>query len=273
MTIREAVEYAKKVLKSNNIPDYDMSATFIMNHVIDSPYGISLNEELSQEKYQEYIRLIYFRINREPLDKILGYTDFYGVRIPFDINTLTPRLETELLVERVINDISDNHYKVLDMCTGSGCIGLSIAKNTKCRVVLSDISYKAINTAKSNATLNNIDNVEFVESNLFNNIHDKFDIIVCNPPYIKTKDLYSLEPEVFKFDPKLALDGGTDGLDFYRVIAHKVSDYLNPQGTLYLEIGYNQAQDVCNLFKDNFEVQIMQDLAHIDRFIIVKKVK
>lgn len=271
MTIRDAVEYAKKVLRNNNIPDYDASATFIMNHVINSPCGISLSEELSQEKYQEYIRLLYQRINREPLDKILGYTDFYGVRIPFDINTLTPRLETELLVERIVLDIADKPCSVLDMCAGSGCIGLAIAKNTNACVTLADISNKAILTAKSNAKLNKIDRVNFVETNLFNKINQTYDIIVCNPPYIKTKDLYDLEPEVFKFDPKLALDGGTDGLDFYRVIANKVGDYLNPQGTLYLEIGYNQAKDVYNLFKENYEVQVMQDLAHIDRFIIVKR--
>ena len=272
MIIRNAVSKAKEILKNNNIPDYDSSATFILNHIINSSHGISLEEEMSDKLYNDYMELIYKRISREPLDMILGYTDFYNLRIPFDLNTLTPRLETELLVERVILDISNKEVDVLDMCTGSGCIGLAIAKNTNSQVTLADISHKAIETAKQNAKLNNIDNVEFVETNLFRGITKTYDIIVCNPPYIRTHDLYDLEPEVYRYDPKLALDGGNDGLDFYRVIANQSSKFLKPYGTLYLEIGYDQSKDVSELLKPYFNVSIMKDLAHIDRFIIAKKV-
>lgn len=263
---------AKEKLKSSNIADVDMSATFIMDFVINCQSGFSLYEELPEDKYIKYNELIERRCLHEPLDSIVGFTPFYDLKIPFDKSVLTPRLETEFLVERVLLDIGSNsNLKILDMCCGSGCIGLSIAKATGLSITLVDISDNAINIAKNNAKLNNIQNISFVVSDLFDKIKDKYDIIVCNPPYIKTQDLNNLEIEVRDYDPQLALDGGEDGLDFYRKIADTCVNYLNQKGTLYLEIGYDQGRAVCDILKQNFDTELIQDLSHLDRFVVAKK--
>lgn len=263
---------AKLKLKSNNIADADVSATFIMDFVMDNANSFSLYEELAQDKLIKYNELIDRRCAHEPLDSIIGFTPFYDIKIPFNKDVLTPRLETEFLVERILLDMAGNpNLKVLDMCCGSGCIGLSIAKATSCDMTLADISDKAINIAKNNAKLNNIDNISFVISDLFDKINNKYDIIVCNPPYIKSDDLDTLEIEVKDYDPVLALDGGEDGLDFYRRLAKDCLKYLNPKGTLYLEIGYDQGVSVCDILKENFEVEVIKDLSKLDRFVIAKK--
>lgn len=283
--------YAK--LKNAGVPDFEESARRLLilaTGIKDGDY-FSL-ENVADEQAKEFFDLINKRCKHIPIDKLIGFKDFYGVRIPFDKNVLTPRYETEFLVDRIVMDIKNSYSQVrlnlpfkpitvLDLCTGSGCVGLAIANATGANVTMSDISKTALTIAKKNCELNNNIrkdkkeppiNPNFVLSDMFKNIDYTFDIIVCNPPYVRTQDLNKLEIEVRDFDPMLALDGGKDGLDFYRTIAKEAHKYLNNTGTLYLEIGIGQAEKIVKMLKSHFDdVQVKQDLAGIDRFIIAKK--
>lgn len=198
--------------------------------------------------------------------------DFY-----VDENVLIPRSDTEILVEEVINQYNKNEereYKILDLCTGSGIVGISLAKYIKnCEVVCADISKKALEIAEKNAKNNNVDNIKFMYSNMFSNIKDKFDIIVSNPPYIKRKVIEELEKEV-QNEPHIALDGGIDGLDFYKIIANQAYNYLNENGGLFLEIGYDQKEEVTNLLKDSEKfgkIYSKKDLYGNDRIVVARR--
>lgn len=198
--------------------------------------------------------------------------DFY-----VDENVLIPRVDTEILVEEVIDNCNKNEereYKILDLCTGSGIVGISLAKYIKnCEVVCADISKKALEIAEKNAKNNNVDNIKFIYSNMFSNIKDKFDIIVSNPPYIKREVIEELEKEV-QNEPHIALDGGIDGLDFYKIIANQAYNYLNENGGLFLEIGYDQKEEVTNLLKDSEKfgkIYSKKDLYGNDRIVVAYK--
>ena len=175
------------------------------------------------------------------------------------------------MVEEVIHEIQNRavKLKVLDLCTGSGCIAITIAKNTDAKVYAVDISEAALTVAKKNATTHNA-NVKFINSDLFNNLKkEKFDIIISNPPYIRSKDILALEDEVKKNDPLISLDGGEDGLYFYREIAKSAPKYLNKNGKIFLEIGINEAKSVKKLLQNNFEnIKIKKDYSGIDRVVI-----
>lgn len=289
----ELLQLAQSILKECDIPDYEESSVRLLEFILKcSNVELMLKDEISDEDCNLYLKAIKERSRHTPLDKIIGFKDFYGIRIPFNKNILTPRYETEFLVDRVVIDIKNIYnstrintpftpISVLDLCTGSGCVGIAIANATGANVTLSDIDPKAIKIAKSNNDLNNERrekcsyppiNPTFVISNMFENIKWKYDCIVCNPPYICSKDLTKLEIEVRDFDPVLALDGGKDGLNFYREIANNAHKYLNDGGTIYLEIGINQSAKVTKLMSKHFDnIQVIKDLAGIDRFIIAKK--
>lgn len=280
MTKEEVVLEGSNTLKECGIPDYRISSEYILCRVLKTKHDeLSSVRDISKGNYKKYLKLIKLRCKHIPLDKIMGYTEFYDLNFPYNKNTLTPRVETELLAERIIKDIkkSSKDIKVLDMCTGSGCLGLSIASKTDASVTLSDISKKAIKSAKNNAKLNHlIDNdITYIVSDLFDNITDKYDIIVCNPPYIKSEDLSKLEIEVRDFDPILALDGGKDGLDFYRKIIKVLPEYLdltNKIGKIYFEIGFDQSDAIVKLLSKEFEeIEVIKDYSGINRFIIAKK--
>lgn len=276
----DCVKEANEILKANKIADADISIKFILGMAM----GVSTHEligknELTDKEYKKFMKLIKLRSRHVPLDKIIGYKNFLNLTIPYDKNVLTPRFETELLAERVINDInnSNQNSKVVDLCTGSGCLGLAIAYNSNALVTLSDISKKAIKIAKYNNKYNSelcgkTVEPEFVLSDLFENIKDTFDIIVCNPPYVKSADLSKLEIEVRDFDPILALDGGKDGLDFYREIISQAPEKLNAGGKIYFEVGVNQSKPVAKLLNKNFQdIEIVKDYSGIERFVIAKK--
>ena len=190
-----------------------------------------------------------------------------------DENVLIPQPDTETLVLQAIKRIKqyeNNNIKVLDLCTGSGAIAISLAKefeNKNVQVYASDISDKALEVAKKNSKKNDV-HINFINSNMFENIDEKFDIIVSNPPYIETETIKKLSKDVQQ-EPHIALDGGFDGLEFYKIIASEYEKYLNDNGTLLLEIGYNQKQSVTELFI-NRNVECIKDLAQNDRVIIVK---
>ena len=284
MNKNEAIKYAEGLLV--NIPDKDESIKYILSIATGKDVSdLHKIDELTLSEFRKFDKLTKLRARHVPLDKLIGYKYFFDVKIPFNKNVLTPRQETEILTDMVIKDIKKNFKttppSVLDLCSGSGCIGLAIASNTGVNVTLADISAKAIKISKKNNKLNDKLrlkdskpplNINYYVSDLFEKLEYKFDIIVCNPPYIKTQDLQKLEIEVKDFDPMLALDGGKDGLDFYRRVIADAPKYLNDGGKIYFEVGIEQGDKVVKLLNKDFEdVQVIKDFAQIDRFIIAKK--
>ena len=215
-------------------------------------------------------KIVEERLTGKPLWYIFGNTDFYGHNFIVNESVLIPRPETEELVDLIIKE--NESGKVLDLCTGSGSIAVSLSLTKKFQVTASDISSEALKVAtKNNEILGG--EVDFILSNMFNEIVGEFDIIVSNPPYIKTSDLNSLQKEV-KFEPTLALDGGEDGLEFYRIIAKNAIKYLKKCGKIYLEVGIDQANLVKTLFineNPNYIVEIIKDLQGVERIVKVVK--
>ena len=206
-----------------------------------------------EKTYREILKATNERANGKPLSAIFGFVDFYGLRFNINKKVLAPRMETEILVDEVIKDSkSIKKCEILDLGTGSGAIAVSLAKNTKAKIYAVDISKSALDVAKENAKNNDV-KVEFIYSDLFNNLKKtkKFDIIVSNPPYIRSLDIAGLDEEVKNYDPKLALDGGQDGLDFYRRIALESKGYFKKKGILLLEIGKGQFSQVKKILEKN----------------------
>ena len=208
------------------------------------------------------------RLTGRPLWYIVGDTRFYDCTIKVDERVLIPRPETELLAEQAVK-LAEEGDKVLDLCTGSGCIAVAVAKHCaekNVRVTASDVSDAAIMLARENARLNGVD-VTFVQSDLFSKVHGRFNIIVCNPPYIKSGEIAELQSEVRNFEPRIALDGGEDGLDFYRRLASEVSRYIVKGGMLMLEVGEGQAEEVLKLFEKRDYAMVVKDFAGVERIL------
>lgn len=221
---------------------------------------------ISRQDLDKCEKLAKERATHIPLQYVLGYTNFYGYNILVKNGVLIPRPETELLCEQVVKRA--NGKKILDLCTGSGAIAIATKLSAVCEVVASDVSEAALEVAKYNAEVLSAD-VNFVQSDLFESVEGKFDVIVSNPPYIPTSDISSLDSEVKDYEPMLALDGGADGLDFYRRIAKSAKDFLCENGTLLLEIGIGQAENVQALLTDDFKnVEALNDYENIPRIVI-----
>jgi len=210
----------------------------------------------------------------KPLAQVLGTANFYGEDVKVTSDVLTPRPETEVLahqairvIERAIERSTTGQVHALDLCTGSGAIALTLSKNTNANIVASDICDRALAIAKENLVGRN--NIEVIKSDLFNNLTGKkFDLIVSNPPYIPTDDINTLASDVKNNEPHKALDGGADGLDFYRRIAKEAKDFLNIGGSLLLEVGYNQANAVKEFMVPSFKkIEIIKDLEGIQRIV------
>lgn len=200
---------------------------------------------------QKLESLLSRRLEGEPVAYILGEWNFYGLTLDIDHTVLIPRPDTEIIAERAIElaKMAGEHARVLDLCSGSGCIGLAVAQHAEnCRVVLADLSEDAIRLSRKNARRNELQSrVTCIRLDAREDPPDllwDFNLIVCNPPYIRTGDLATLDPSVRNYEPMLALDGGEDGLDFYRVIAKKWKPALRRTGTILFEVGYDQAEDV-----------------------------
>ena len=222
-------------------------------------------KSLDLGQYRELKELLSRRLTGEPLDYVLGESEFFGNKLKVNKSVLVPRMETEILCDEAVKIIGDGELKVLDLCTGSGCIALSIAKATKAKVVAADVSDDALKVAKKN--LEGTD-AQVVKSDLFESVEGEFDIIVSNPPYIASAEIYTLAPEV-KAQPHIALDGGEDGLDFYRRIEKDYRSHLRSGGVMLLEIGYDQADKVREIFK-SASVEIKKDLDGNDRVAVIK---
>lgn len=235
---------------------------------------IKLVPYVTDKQEQDILRATQRRAKGESLDNIFGWTEFFGLRFDVNKKVLTPRMETEILVEQVLK--AQKNYKnptILDVGTGSGAIAIAIKKNCEATVTAVDISKTALLTAQNNAKKLNV-NVEFIQSNLFESLKKrrKFDIIVSNPPYIPSKDIEKLDKNVRECDPTLALDGGEDGLDFYREITAKATSRLNANGMLFYEVGKGQASSVRKLMRENGfeEIKTIKDYNKIERIVCGK---
>ncbi len=208
------------------------------------------------------------RLTGRPLWYIIGDTEFYDCKIKVDERALIPRPETELLADIVVKSVEDGD-KVLDLCTGSGCIAVAVAKACNGRgvsVTASDLSDAAIMLARENANYNSV-NISFAVGDMFENVHGRFNIIVCNPPYIPTDEIALIQREVREFEPRVALDGGEDGLDFYRRLASDIKSYLAKDGMLILECGEGQTEAILQIFPKREYAMVLKDLSGVDRFV------
>lgn len=271
MTYREALNLGEKVLSLANIEDRRNDAWLLLSMVCKmdrSFYYLHMEEDLPEEQLREYEIALKKRAEHVPLQYIVGETEFMGLKFKVNSNVLIPRQDTETLVEEALKVVKPG-MRILDLCTGSGCIIISILHNvTDVEGYAIDISKQALNVAKENAKLNDV-SVMFERSDLFDNVTGTFDIIVSNPPYIRTEEIVKLMPEVQSFEPMEALDGKEDGLYFYREIVAKCKDYLNPDGRILFEIGYDQGEDVSALLREaGFkDVRVIKDLAQNDRVV------
>lgn len=227
-------------------------------------------ENVDEKAAAKYMCAIERRANGEPLQYITHESNFCGLDFYVDENVLVPRFDTEILVEKVLEENKTSNNRVLDLCTGSGCIAITLAKLGGYEVYGSDISRAALEVADKNAETNGV-NITFYESDMLNQLNDlkDLDIIVSNPPYIKSAVCETLMPEVKDHEPRMALDGDKDGLKFYRIIANEAPKHLKKGGRLYLEIGYDQAEEVCELLKANGfkDIKVVKDLSKLDRVI------
>lgn len=274
MNIKEILEKEVLVLKENNIQEATSKARRLLAFTLGvSKEYLVINEllEVSIENKNVFEAYIARIIEGEPIQYILGTQEFMGIEFLVNKNVLIPQPDTEILVEETIKLAKTmNKPKILDLCTGSGAIAVAIKKYMpEAKVWASDISKEALKIAKQNDKENRI---KFIESNLFENIKEKFDIIVSNPPYIKTEEIKTLSKEV-QNEPKLALDGGQDGLDFYKKIVKEAIKHLNEDGYLCLEIGEDQREQVTKIIEQTNKYskpQTIKDLGNNDRVIIVK---
>ena len=272
-TYKDAVEYGKQRLLECEIEDANLDAWLLLEYVSGisrSWYFIHEDEEISENDIEEYQILIEQRGKHIPLQQLTKEAYFYGMKFFVNENVLIPRQDTEVLVEQVLSLSKEKeNLKLLDMCTGSGCILLALLANLKQASGTGvDLSEKALEVAQRNSKELGIE-VSWVQSDLFDKVSGSYDIIVSNPPYIETSVIEGLMDEVKLYEPRMALDGTEDGLFFYREITMQAGKYLKNNGILAFEIGYNQGKAVSEFMKENGykEVQVLQDLAGLDRVV------
>lgn len=260
----------KETFSQHNIETVDVD--FIISEVLNvNRTELVLIDEISLDQEKEIRGKAKLRLNNVPVEKIFKKAYFYGYEFKVDENVLSPRPESELLVETALKYIKENDYNsVLDICTGSGCLAISVRKNAIVEVTASDISMKALKIAKQNAKDLKAE-INFVRSNMFDKIEQKFDLIISNPPYIDSEEVEMLEKEVKDNDPLIALDGGEFGLKYYNIIHENLRKHLNENGMLIIEIGEDQKELLTSLFNDFNLVECIQDYAGHDRVLVFKR--
>ena len=272
MTYKETIDLGIRILELAGIEEAENDAWLLLSKECKmdrTAYYMHMKDEILPEQLNEYKGLIKKRAERVPLQYITGEQEFMGLTFHVNSNVLIPRQDTETLVEEAIKLVAPG-MSILDMCTGSGCIIISILK--KCSGIQgtgSDISKQALNVAKENAKLNNVA-VDFERSDMFENLSDKYDMIVSNPPYIRSDVVPTLMPEVCEFEPLDALDGHEDGLYFYRKIIKECKSFLKEDGKILFEIGNDQGQAVSDMltYAGFRNVRVIKDLAHNDRVVV-----
>lgn len=271
MIYSKVYQEGMKALEQAGIVEAKVDARMLLESVCHTSYtdlyahGDREVTEEEQKLYEEYLSR---RQLHEPLQQIIGECEFMGLTFKVSRDVLTPRQDTENLVEEVMKELHDG-MRILDMCTGSGCIILSLLHySNDCQGVAVDLSEEALKIARANGERLG-EKVEWIRSDLFSNVEGKFDRIVSNPPYIASGEIDGLMTEVRDFEPRMALDGKEDGLFFYRKIIDEAREYLYHDGMLYFEIGYDQGQSVSRLMKDAgfMEVNVVRDFAGNDRIV------
>lgn len=267
----ELLEYGERELAAAGVPEAGLNAWYLLEFaagVSRTAYLCDKKRPVSAEAEARYRALIRKRAGRVPLEYITGERAFMGLSFAVNEHVLIPRQDTEVLVEQVIKDAGGKRdLKILDMCTGSGCIIISLAHFLDLREgVGADISDEALKVAAANAEKNRAE-VTLIKSDMFSGVSGTYDILVSNPPYIRSDIIMTLEPEVKDFEPLGALDGKEDGLYFYRILAKEARRFLKPEGRIYLEIGYDQGDEVSKLLMNHgFEdIRIFSDLAGLPR--------
>lgn len=274
--IKEGIE---KLQKASDL-DATVDAWLLTEEVLGitrAQYFINPQRLVNKDDADKFFKFIDMRCNKIPLQHITGKQEFMGLSFNVNEDVLIPRQDTELLVESVLNYLKQNiqgkKVKVLDMCTGSGCIAISIKKLAEnVDVTAVDLSQNALKVAIDNAKQLDA-KVTFIESDLFENVSGKYDIIVSNPPYIRKSDIETLMEEVKNHEPMMALDGDEDGLIFYKKISEKLNEYLSDDGMIFYEIGYDQGKTVPDILKQyNFkDINVYKDLSGNDRVVIARK--
>ena len=286
LIMKELIQIGESALSKAGCMDPRIDAELIMMYLLkmDKQQLFIKSPALLDEKTCEgYFKLIDIRAGGTPVQYITGEQEFMGITFKVNENVLIPRQDTETLVEEIIKDYKDlskiphGGWQFLDLCCGSGAIGVSLCKLMKeVKTTAADISGKALGVARENAQNAGVTKqMKFVESDLFNAMKKglggtKYHMIASNPPYIRRDVIPALQREIVEHEPLLALDGGIDGLDFYRRIAAESPDYLKPDGLLYLEIGHDQAQDVCSLLEETGrfdDIAVVRDLVGHDRVV------
>lgn len=277
MKLFELVKYGQGMLEEKGVPDAEIDAALLWQHVSGMNRTDMLfdrDRDISGELESGYLELIKRRCTREPLQYITGVQNFMGYDFCTSENVLIPRQDTEILVETALDltKSAQGQLDVLDMCCGTGCIGISYGLlRPGSRVTLADISDDAIRTTRKNVAklCDELERFEVVSTDLFSGVDGQFDLILSNPPYIKSNVIETLMPEVRDNEPRLALDGKEDGLYFYRIIVSRARKYIKDEGYVVFEIGNDQAEDVQHLFVDTGydDVHVVQDLCRNDRVV------
>ncbi|MBP3502348.1 MAG: peptide chain release factor N(5)-glutamine methyltransferase [Clostridia bacterium] len=276
MNLKELLNYAKIYLSKNKIEDAGIISKLLIEYIFNiekEKIILFYEKELDENSIKRYKTLLEKIVLGVPVQYIINKQEFMNLNFYVDENVLIPQPDTEILVEEIINQYNGKKCKILDLCTGSGAIAIALAKYIEyAEIVASDISVKALQIAKLNAEKNLVHRkIKFIESDMFTKINDNnFDIIVSNPPYIKTEVIKRLDTQVQQ-EPSIALDGGQDGLKFYKIIVNNSYKYLSNDGKIFLEIGYDQKEDVINLLnKSNYykDIYSKKDLGKNDRIIV-----
>lgn len=273
MKIKEALIEGRDFLKNLEYTDPIYETRKILGEILerDLSYLVSHdNEELPASVERKYFDILKKRQEGLPLQYILGREDFYGRTFTVLEGVLIPRQDTEISVEVILKILKNNNIKnLLEIGCGSGIVSITLDIETKGQVGITavDISPQAIKN--TNINKNNLNsNIKILESDLLDEINEKFDLIYSNPPYIKSHDIENLQVEVRDHEPRLALDGGSDGLYFYRKIIKDALKFLNSHGFLVFEIGYDQAEDISSIMRENFDLKIYKDLNNLDRVVV-----
>lgn len=271
MEYKELYETGKDRLEKVGVEEAPLDARLLLEYVCGTDRNTLLahgDREISEEECRKYEECIARREKRVPLQHITGEQEFMGITFLVNENVLIPRQDTEILVEEVLKELHDG-MSILDMCTGSGCILLSLLQySNDCEGTGTDLSAKALEIAKENGRRLGKTPV-FLESDLFEKVEGRYDVIVSNPPYIPTEVIPTLMPEVREYEPEGALDGKEDGLYFYREIVRQAGEYLNRGGRLFFEIGCGQAAQVSALLEEAGykEIEVVKDFAGLDRVV------
>lgn len=271
MNYTEAFLMGMQKLKEAQIGEAQLDARLLLEEVCGTDHNTLLchgDREVSEAEEEQYRKALEQRAVHVPLQHLLGYQDFMGLRFQVNEYVLIPRQDTEILVEEAMRYLHDG-MRILDLCTGSGCILLSLLHySNDCEGVGVDISQEALQVAAQNAELLGI-RADFLKSDLYEKVTGKFDLLVSNPPYIERAIIPTLMEEVREYDPYIALDGGEDGLDFYRRIIGGAQDYLIRGGQILMEIGSGQAKAVSELLREaGFkEIDVCRDFAGLDRVV------